>query len=230
MLTSPEVSITINTVVTGEGAAKITYYVADVYVGAMPTVEIVSHEKTDYLCEEFVIKVDFYEDPAVMLTDMPYVSYAFDLYSGWYVSDSRQERVSHADEQQEVQAEDWRMTGTYVLKNDRIDAIIWIEDFALLPDNQYRLSYSYEITSYISNDDLFGGPKMRQGETYTGSHSLTCDRGFESEYVSLNVDGLFNMFLCGESINWDPIGPGTGVWIQIRSNYAETYGEYWMNG
>ena len=33
--TSPEVSITIDTVVTGEGAAKITYYVADVYVASL---------------------------------------------------------------------------------------------------------------------------------------------------------------------------------------------------
>jgi len=33
--TSPEVSITIDTVVTGEGASKITYYVADVYVASL---------------------------------------------------------------------------------------------------------------------------------------------------------------------------------------------------
>ena len=33
--TSPEVSITIDTVVTGEGSSKITYYVADVYVASM---------------------------------------------------------------------------------------------------------------------------------------------------------------------------------------------------
>ena len=33
--TSPEVSITIDTVVTGEGAEKITYYVADVYIASI---------------------------------------------------------------------------------------------------------------------------------------------------------------------------------------------------
>lgn len=33
--TSPEVSITIDTVVTGEGSSKITYYVADVYVASL---------------------------------------------------------------------------------------------------------------------------------------------------------------------------------------------------
>ena len=33
--TSPEVSITIDTVVTGEGSSKITYYVADVYVASI---------------------------------------------------------------------------------------------------------------------------------------------------------------------------------------------------
>lgn len=69
-------------------------YVADVYVGAMPTVEIVSHEKTGEFREDFAIKVDFYEDPGEKLTDMHYVTCDFDLYSGWYVSDSRQERVN----------------------------------------------------------------------------------------------------------------------------------------
>lgn len=33
--TSPEVSITIDTVVTGEGASRITYYVADIYVASL---------------------------------------------------------------------------------------------------------------------------------------------------------------------------------------------------
>ena len=47
--TSPEVSITIETVVTGEGSSKITYYVADVYVASLDNFKThTAHGKMTY--------------------------------------------------------------------------------------------------------------------------------------------------------------------------------------
>lgn len=70
---------------------------------------------------------------------------------------------------------------------------------------------------------------MQQGRTYSsGTRTVSGSRGYENEYVTVNVDNLVEMYLCGRSVNWDPIGPGYGVWVQVSGNYAQTYGEHWL--
>lgn len=123
----------------------------------------------------------------------------------------------------------WDVCGTYRLSNNKIDAVVEIRDFEWLTEESFTVTYSYSFTSHISNDDLYNGPKMQQGVRYTGGPTTFFDDvALETKYVKINVDGLVDMYICGESINWDPIGPGTGVWIKVKGNYAQTYGEYWL--
>jgi len=123
----------------------------------------------------------------------------------------------------------WDVCGTYRLSNKNIDAVIEIRDFEWLTDESFTVTYSYAFTSYVSNDDLYNGPKMEKGVRYTGGPiTFTDDVALEKGYVKLNVDGLVDMYICGKSINWESIGPGTGVWIKVKGNYAKTYGEYWL--
>ena len=196
-------------------------YVGDVYAGANAEVTVMERNRTDVNTEIFDIFATWRENEVIMNTDDHVVTCSFDLIDGWRVTDIKQSRYK----------ETWDVCGRYTLNNDRLSAVVDIHEFDIdAQRNTYTLTYSYSFTSYLPNDDLFNGPTMLQGQTYSsGPITVTNDRGYEDEYVALNVDKLVNMYICGRNINWDPIGGGTGVWVQVRSNYAETYGEYWLH-
>jgi len=196
-------------------------YVGDIYEGANAEVTVMERNRTDVNEEIFDIFATWRENEVVMNTDEHVVTVRFDLIDGWRVVDVDQSRYK----------ETWDVCGRYTLNNDKLSAVVDIHEFDIDSQrNTYTLTYSYSFVSHQPNDDLFGGPTMMQGQKYSsGPITVTESRGAENEYVSLNVDKLVRMYICGRNINWDPIGGGYGVWVKVLSNYAETYGEFWLH-
>lgn len=123
-------------------------YVEDVYAGANASVTIMEAYKPDVNREEFEIFATWQENEVIMNTDSHYVICEFDLYEGWRVVDSTQSRYK----------ETWDIYGRYTCSNDKLSAVVDITDFVIdSQNNTYTLTYSYSFTSYVSNDDLYGG-------------------------------------------------------------------------
>jgi len=72
---SPNVSVTIDTVVTGEGAERIVYYVADIYVASLDNfVTVTANDELAYFSTEDVLSMDRRSD-AIMAASGDFYSY-----------------------------------------------------------------------------------------------------------------------------------------------------------
>lgn len=187
------------------------------------SVEIVpmGGRSVDALTEDFYFTVQWQKsDIAVQHEDWE-VNCAFDLVDGWYVQDWNNE----------ISGITWDICGTYTVDNDAITAQIEITDFQIDAETRDAvMTVSFSLTSHLSNDDIWGGPAMTGGTTYytTAPGTVTLTGGYDREYYVFRIEDYADVYICGEEISWDPIGPGTGVWLQILGNYANTYGEYWL--
>lgn len=175
---------------------------------------------TDNECH-FVYQVVGVENPVCTWTDSWEIDCTYDLWDGWQVNNADGEKISEV----------WDICGTYVCENENISAKIDLSAFEIdITNNSFTATISYSLTSYMDNDDIWGGPAMQQGKTYYSNEpgTVECSIGYDNEYVVIRIGEYVDLYICGRYVSWDPLGEGLGLWIKVLGNYSGTYGEYWL--
>ena len=169
----------------------------------------------------FLYEVKGQENSVCSWTDQWKIMCSYDLKKGWQVSSDEGEKT----------AETWDLCGHYVCNNENLSMTVDLNQFEIdLVNDQFTAVLDYSMTSHISNDDIYGGPVMKKDMTYSSETPLTVtgSLGYDNRYQVIQIGDLAELYICGRTVSWDPIGEGLGLWVQIKGNYTETYGEYWL--
>ena len=178
--------------------------------------ERTADNETRFLCE-----VMGQENPVCSWTDHWEILCGYDLHNGWQILSAEGERT----------AETWDLCGHYVCDNENLSMAVDLSLFELdLENRQFTAVLDYSMTSHISNDDIWGGPAMQKDVTYDSEAPVTVtgSLGQDNRYQVIEIGDLATLCFCGRMVSWDTIGEGLGLWVQLKSNYLEMYGEYWL--
>ena len=210
--TSPEVSITINTVVEGEGASKITYYVADIYIASMENFRThTAHGQMNYFDTQPATEMAA-EANAIFAISGDFLTYQ---KSGFLV---RNGEIYAADRNYSICVlyPDGTMEtydrGTYKIQDilDRNPLQVWSFGPVLLDQNGKTRS-SYDVSDAVS----FPNPRSAIGYYEPGHYALVIvDGRQEGHSAGMRIPQLAQVFEdlgCACAYNLD--GGGTAVMI-----------------
>lgn len=210
--TSPEVSITIDTVVIGEGASKITYYVADVYVASLDNFRTyTAHGQMNYFDTQPALEMA-QEAHAIFAISGDFLTYqksGFLMRNGEiYVSDRNYSIcVLYPDGTMETYDR-----GSYQIQDilDRNPLQVWSFGPVLL-DKEGKTRPSYDISDAVS----FPNPRSAIGYYEPGHYCLVIvDGRQEGHSAGMRIPELAQVFEdlgCACAYNLD--GGGTAVMI-----------------
>lgn len=210
--TSPEVSITIETVVTGEGASKITYYVADVYIASLDNFRTyTAHGQMNYFDTQPSVEMAA-EANAIFAISGDFLTYqksGFLMRNGEiYVSDRNYSIcVLYPDGTMETHDR-----GSYQIQDilDRNPLQVWSFGPVLLDENG-QVRDSYDISDAVS----FPNPRSAIGYYEPGHYCLVIvDGRQEGHSAGMRIPELAQVFAdlgCTAAYNLD--GGGTAVMI-----------------
>lgn len=210
--TSPEVSITIETVVTGEGSSKITYYVADVYIASLDNFKTyTAHGQMNYFDTQPATEMAA-EANAIFAISGDFLTYqksGFLMRNGEiYVSDRNYSIcVLYPDGTMETHDR-----GTYQIQDilDRNPLQVWSFGPVLLDANGQPRS-SYDISDAVS----YPNPRSAIGYYEPGHYCLVIVDGRQDGHsAGMRIPQLAQVFAdlgCTCAYNLD--GGGTAVML-----------------
>lgn len=208
--TSPEVSITIDTVVVGEGSSKITYYVADIYVASLDNFKTyTAHGKMSYFDTQPPLEM-MAEANAIFAISGDFLTYqknGFLVRNGEiYVAD-RNYSICVLYPDGTMVTHDW---GSYNIQDilDKNPLQVWSFGPVLLDANGQPRD-SYDISDAVS----FPNPRSAIGYYEPGHYALVIvDGRQEGHSAGMRIPQLAQVFAdlgCTAAYNLD--GGGTAV-------------------
>ena len=210
--TSPEVSITIETVVTGEGASKITYYVADVYVASLDNFRThTAHGQMNYFDTQPALEMAK-EGNAIFAISGDFLTYqksGFLMRNGDIYAADRNYSICVLYPDGTMETHD---RGSYQIQDilDRNPVQVWSFGPVLLDENG-QVRDSYDISDAVS----FPNPRSAIGYYEPGHYCLVIvDGRQEGHSAGMRIPELAQVFAdlgCTAAYNLD--GGGTAVMI-----------------
>ena len=210
--TSPEVSITIDTVVLGEGAAKITYYVADVYVASLDNFKTyTAHGQMNYFDTQPALDMAA-EANAIFAISGDFLTYqksGFLMRNGEIYAADRNYSICVLYPDGTMETHD---RGTYQIQDilDRNPLQVWSFGPVLL-DKNGQTRDSYDVSDAVS----FPNPRSAIGYYEPGHYCLVIvDGRQEGHSAGMRIPQLAQVFAdlgCTAAYNLD--GGGTAVMI-----------------
>ncbi len=208
--TSPEVSITIDTVVTGEGSSRITYYVADIYIASLENFKTyTAHGQMTYFDTQPALEM-LRESNAIFAVSGDFLTYqksGFLMRNGEvYVSD-RNYSICVLFPDGTIETYD---RGSYRIQDilDRNPLQVWSFGPVLLDENG-QVRSSYDISEAVS----FPNPRSAIGYYEPGHYCLVIvDGRNEGHSAGMRIPQLAQVFQdlgCTTAYNLD--GGGTAV-------------------
>lgn len=210
---SPEVSITIDTVTTGEGASKITYYVADIYVASLENFKTATaHGEMRYFDTQPALEMAA-DANAILAISGDFLTYqkgGFLLRNGEaYASDYNYNSICvlYPDGTMETY-----VGGTYQVQDilDRDPLQVWSFGPVLLDENG-KTRDSYEVSTAVS----FPNPRSAIGYYEPGHYCFVIvDGRQEGHSKGMQIPELAQVFEdlgCAAAYNLD--GGGTAVML-----------------
>ena len=210
--TSPEVSITIDTVVTGEGAAKITYYVADIYVASLENLKTyTAHGQMSYFDTQPALEM-VQEANAILAVSGDFLTYqknGFLIRNGEiYVSDRNYSIcVLYPDGTMETHDR-----GSYRIEDILAKNPLQVWSFGpVLLDENGNVRDSYDVSDAVG----YPNPRSAIGYYEPGHYCLVIvDGRQEGHSAGMRIPELAQVFAdlgCTAAYNLD--GGGTAVMI-----------------
>lgn len=210
--TSPEVSITIETVVTGEGASKITYYVADVYIASIDNFRThTAHGQMNYFDTQPALEMAE-EANAIFAISGDFLTYqksGFLMRNGEIYAADRNYSICVLYPDGTMETHD---RGSYQIQDilDRNPVQVWSFGPVLL-DEKGQVRDSYDISDAVS----FPNPRSAIGYYEPGHYCLVIvDGRQEGHSAGMRIPELAQVFAdlgCTAAYNLD--GGGTAVMI-----------------
>lgn len=170
----------------------------------------------------FVFEVRGQENLVCSWTDRWTIQCSYDLYNGWEITEQEGQKTEEV----------WDLCGEYTLENDSISAYVNLSEFTMdVEQNRFTAVVSYSLTSHLGHRDLYSGPVMEQGVTYSSNspERISGSIGYDHEYVKVDIGDFVTLTICGRYVSWDPIGEGLGIWIKINGRYTNDYGIFWLD-
>lgn len=210
--TSPEVSITIDTVVTGEGGSKVTYYVADIYVASLENFKTyTAHGEMRYFDTQPALEM-VQESNAILAISGDFLTYqksGFLLRNGeTYVAD-RNYSICALFPDGTMETYDW---GAYDIEAimSREPLQVWSFGPVLL-DSQGNVRESYDVSQAVG----FPNPRSAIGYYEPGHYCfVVVDGRQEGHSAGVKIPQLAQIFAdlgCTAAYNLD--GGGTAVML-----------------
>ena len=210
--TSPEVSITIDTVVLGEGASKITYYVADVYVASLDNFRTyTAHGQMNYFDTQPALEMAA-EANAIFAISGDFLTYqksGFLMRNGEIYAADRNFSICVLYPDGTMETHD---RGSYQIQDilDRNPVQVWSFGPVLLDENGQPRD-RYDISDAVS----YPNPRSAIGYYEPGHYCLVIvDGRQEGHSAGMRIPQLAQVFAdlgCTAAYNLD--GGGTAVMI-----------------
>lgn len=210
--TSPEVSVTIETVVTGEGSSKITYYVADVYVASLDNFKTyTAHGQMNYFDTQPALEM-MAESNAIFAISGDFLTYqqsGFLLRNGEVYKAERNYSICVLFPDGTIETYD---RGSYQIQDilDRDPVQVWSFGPVLLDKNGQTRS-SYDVPDAVS----YPNPRSAIGYYEPGHYALVIvDGRKEGHSAGMRIPELAQVFEdlgCTAAYNLD--GGGTAVML-----------------
>jgi hypothetical protein len=210
--TSPEVSITIETVVTGEGASKITYYVADIYVASLENFKThTAHGKMTYFDTQPALEMAK-EANAILAVSGDFLTYqksGFLMRNGEIYASDRNYSICVLYPDGTMETHDW---GSYQIDDILAKNPIQVWSFGpVLLDENGKVRDSYNVSDAVS----FPNPRSAIGYYEPGHYCLVIvDGRQEGHSAGMRIPQLAQVFQdlgCTKAYNLD--GGGTAVML-----------------
>lgn len=210
--TSPEVSITIETVVIGEGSSKITYYVADVYVASLDNFKTyTAHGQMSYYDTQPALEM-MAESNAIFAISGDFLTYqksGFLLRNGEIYKAERNYSICVLFPDGTIETYD---RGTYQIADilERNPVQVWSFGPVLLDENG-KVRPRYDVSEAVS----FPNPRSAIGYYEPGHYALVIvDGRKEGHSAGMRIPELAQVFEdlgCTAAYNLD--GGGTAVML-----------------
>lgn len=208
--TSPNVSITIDTVVTGEGSGKITYYVADIYLGSLDFFKTyTAHGQMNYFDTQPALEM-MAEANAIFAISGDFLTYqksGFLLRNGEIYAADRNYSICVLYPDGTMETYD---RGSYQIQDilDRNPVQVWSFGPVLLDENG-QVRSRYDVSEAVS----FPNPRSAIGYYEPGHYCMVIvDGRKEGHSAGMRIPELAQVFAdlgCTVAYNLD--GGGTAV-------------------
>ncbi len=209
---SPEVSITVETVVTGEGSKQLTYYVADIYIASMDNFKTYTpHGSMTYFDTQPAVEMAE-ESDAILAISGDFLTYQ---KTGFLLRNGEPYATTHNRNSICVLFPDGTMEtyvgGTYNMQEiqDRNPMQVWSFGPVLL-DSEGNARSSYEVSEVVN----YPNPRSAIGYYEPGHYCFVVVDGRQKHSRGVKVEELAQIFDdlgCAAAYNLD--GGGTAVMV-----------------
>lgn len=217
---SPEVSIELETISTGEGDQKITYHVADIYIGSMDNfITHTANGEMRYFGTQDVLEMDAAANAILSLSGdfLTYQKEGFLMRNGEiYVSDNNLDSICVLFADGTMETYDYR---DYKINEiiDRGAVQVWSFGPPLLDENGKAMS-SYNVSTAVS----YPNPRSAIGYYEPGHYCFVLvdgrQKGYSKGMTIPELAEVFEKLGCKAAYNLD--GGGSAVMVYNHERYS----------
>ena len=219
--TSPEVSITVETITYGEGNSKVTYHVADIYVASMDNfTTYTANNEMRYFGTQDVMKMVEESDAIIAISGdfLTYQKSGFLMRNGEvYLEDSSLASICVLYEDGTMETYDG---GTYKIDEIKARGAVQVWSFGpVLLDGEGRVRDSYNVSTTVS----YVNPRSAIGYYEPGHYCFVVVDGRQTGYsAGMKIPELARVFEelgCTSAYNLD--GGGSAVMVFDAERYSK---------